>query len=187
MNKPQAGWAFIYRPSAFDQNGKRTHGGTISCRLENKGPTGQDHKQSSRRAALRAVIGALQFCDWSKDCNRGWRSVVIATGSESVATGATDGAVDCELNGWKHFNRTRKRMVEVKYQDLWRLLLEEVRKLQVEGVNVSFWHIPRELNARAKHFAKQGAEKAEVSVFKIYEEDGPLNLQSRPFLSGQEF
>jgi hypothetical protein len=70
---------------------------------------------------------------------------------------------------------------------LWEGLREEVRKLQVEGVNVSVWHVPKELNARAEHFAKLGAEKAEVSVFKIHEEDGPLNLQSRPFLSGQYF
>jgi ribonuclease HI len=181
------GWAFTYRQTAFDQHGKRTHGGTISCRLENKGPMGQDHNKSKPRAALRAVIGALQFRDWSKDCNRAWRSVVIATSSQYVAKGTTGWLVDWELDGWKHFSGTSREWAEIGDLDLWRLLLEEVRKLQVEGVNVSVWHIPREWNARTEHFAKLGAEKAEVSEFTIYEEDGPQNFKSRPFLSGRDF
>jgi len=184
MNNPQAGWSFIYRPSAFNQDGRLTHDGTISCRLENKGPTGHFCMQTSHRAELRAVIGALQFRDWSKDCNRGWRSVVIATDSQYVTTGATEWVRSWELEGWKHFHQGLRRMVDAKNQDLWELLLVEVRWLQAEVVNVSLWRITSQFNARAKHFAQQAAEKPEMSVFNILEADGPIHLQSRPFLCG---
>jgi ribonuclease HI len=136
---------------------------------------------------LRAVVGALQFRDWSKDCNRGWRSVVIATSCEYVATSATELA-SWEPEGWKHFSRSglRRRSIQVHNQDLWQLLLVEIRKFQ-KGVNVSLWKVPGELNTRARRFFRQAAELPEEPVFKIFEEDGPLDLQSGPFLSGQDF
>ncbi|TVY14040.1 hypothetical protein LARI1_G007595 [Lachnellula arida] len=85
----QAGYSFVYRPSAFSETGKLTHDGTINSSLETRGPTGQVYPQTSNRAELRAVIAALQFRDWSTDCNGGWRSLVFATDSEYVAINAT--------------------------------------------------------------------------------------------------
>jgi ribonuclease HI len=82
QSNPRGGCAFVYRPSAYTQTGSLTHRGIIPFRLETKGPTGYSYKQTSNRAELRAVIAALQFRDWSMDCNRSWRSLVIATDSE---------------------------------------------------------------------------------------------------------
>ena len=56
--------------------------GMFFFRLEDVGPTGKTWRPTSNRAELRAVIAALQFRDWSMDCNRSWRSLVIATDSE---------------------------------------------------------------------------------------------------------
>jgi hypothetical protein len=63
-------------------------------------------------------------------------------------------------------------MVEAKNQDLWKLLLVEVRWFQAEGANVSLWRIPSQFNARAKRFAQQATEKPEMSVFNIWKQMG---------------
>ncbi|KAL2066947.1 hypothetical protein VTL71DRAFT_1371 [Oculimacula yallundae] len=93
---PQAGCAFVYRPSAYNEDGLLTHGGTVAFPLERRGPIGVSFVHTSNRAELRAVIAVLQFCDWISDCNAGWRSVVIATDSEYVAHGATNWALRWE-------------------------------------------------------------------------------------------
>lgn len=177
QSNPQAGFAFVYRPSAYSESGELTHPGTIFFRLEIEGPTGQVYKQTSNRAELRAVIAALQFRDWSTDCNRAWRSIVIATDSEYVAQGATEWVRGWEVQNWK----AADRVSDVKNQDLWKLLLSEIRKLQANGVNVSFWRIPREWNVRADRNAKSGAEREEVVKFGRLLPDGPMNIRVEPY------
>jgi ribonuclease HI len=153
----------------------------MGLRLETEGPTGEVYKQSSNRAELRAVIAALQFTDWSTDCNGGWRSLVIATDSEYVAVNITQRIKKWGKEGWKTFDHSTKRRQDVKNQDLWKLLLSLVRTLQGEGVEVSFWRIPRASNERADRFAKYGAEHAEVPHFVMVQPDGPTDIKFKPY------
>jgi len=165
QSNPQAGFAFVYRPSAYNQTGTLTHAGTINMRLETMGPTGETYMQTSNRAELRAVIAALQYHDWSADCNRSWRSLVFATDSEYVAVNATERIERWEATGWKLASYKGRAPEPVKNQDLWKLLLTLIRQLQENGVNIAFWRIPREWNERADEFAKKGAERGEVLKF----------------------
>lgn len=82
QSNPQAGYCFVYRPSAHSDTGKLIQAGTICGRLENRGSTGVAYKPTSNRAELRAVIAALQFRDWGTDCGEEWMSIIIATDSE---------------------------------------------------------------------------------------------------------
>ncbi|EKD13233.1 RNase H domain protein [Drepanopeziza brunnea f. sp. 'multigermtubi' MB_m1] len=140
QNNPQANCAFVFRPSAYSPNDKRSY------RLA--------YQHKSNRAKLRAVIAALQFRDWDTDCNVGWRSVVIATDSEYVAINATDRIRRWETSGWETYDWRLSCRVAIKNQDLWKLLLVEIRRLQSKGVHVSFWMIPREWNEMANKYAK---------------------------------
>jgi ribonuclease HI len=106
---PRAGCAFVYRPSPYTENGTLTHVGTISFPFEDRGPFGEVYEHTSNRAELRAVIAALQFRDWSTDCNRSWRSVVIATDSEYIAVNATESVKGREDNGLKLNSRTAQK------------------------------------------------------------------------------
>ena len=98
-------------------------------RLETMGPTGETYTQTSNRAELRAVIAALQFLDWSADCNRSWRSLVFATDSEYVAVNATERIARWEAAGWKLASYKGRAPESVKNQDLWKLLLTLIRQL----------------------------------------------------------
>jgi ribonuclease HI len=93
------------------------------------GPTGEKYTQISNRAELRAVIAALQFLDWSADCNRSWRSLVFATDSEYVAVNATERIARWEAAGWKLASYKGRAPESVKNQDLWKLLLTLIRQL----------------------------------------------------------
>jgi ribonuclease HI len=148
--------------------------------MENKGPTGVSYKQTSNRAELRAVIAALMFRSWSADCNRSWRSLVVATDSEYVAINATERIERWEKTGWKRINQQGKTS-PIKNQDLWKLLLSVVRQLHGDGVNVAFWRIPREWNQRADKFAKEFERgKGKVPNFSVIVPTGPTSVDFRP-------
>ncbi|CAD6501421.1 BgTH12-01673 [Blumeria graminis f. sp. triticale] len=178
-----AGWAFVYRPSAYSQDGALTHAGTISGRLEIKGPTGRINPITSNRAELRAAVAALQFLDWSMDCNRGWRSIVIATDSEYVTCSITKWISDWEDSQWKLENHN-----DVNNKDLWKILLHEVRRYHADGVKISFWRVPRHCNTRAYEFARKATgrgykERTEMVVFQA---DGPVKVRVTPFIPPRE-
>ncbi|RDW56900.1 hypothetical protein BP5796_12967 [Coleophoma crateriformis] len=175
QSNSKAGFAFVFRPSAYSETGTVTHTGTILAGLEIRGPSGQIHQQTSNRAELRAVIAAIQFCDWSTDCNRGWRSLVIATDSEYVAIGATKWTPRWVSSGWITTHGT-----VVKNIDLWQTLDEELCVLRCKGVNVSFWRIPRECNKRADLYAKMGVEHMSAKNFCVIEKAGPKDISFRP-------
>ena len=77
---PSGGCAFVFKFSTSMEIY-----GHVAFRLENEGPTGQQHQQTSNRAELRAVIGALRFRSWTGE---GFKTVVIATDSEYVVNGS---------------------------------------------------------------------------------------------------
>jgi ribonuclease HI len=158
QQNPRAGCGFVFRPSTpASPDGEPAFDGTVSFRLESKCPRGTTQPQTSNRAELRAVIGALQFRAWYGE---GWKRLVIATDSEYVVSGATKWVPGWERNGWL----TAKK-APVKNRDSWELLLEEVRKLAEQGVDMLFWRIPRELNKVADEAAKKGASLNEQTKF----------------------
>ncbi|KAF4465904.1 RNase H domain [Fusarium albosuccineum] len=146
---PKAGWACVFRPEST------TPQGVFFARLETKGPFGDSHAQTSNRAELRAVIGALRFRHW---VGEGFTSLVIATDSEYVVKGATEWARGWLRNGW----RTRTGD-EVKNKDLWEMLLGEAERWDDGGLKIQFWRIPRELNVDADRAARDVAGSGEAA------------------------
>lgn len=111
---------------------------------------------------------------------------MIATDSEYVAVNATDRVKRWETSDWRIYDRRSQAQVQVKNQDLWKLLLGEVRELQSSGVNVSFWRIPREWNEKADKAAGLAAEVVrEVPNYRLILPDGPVSLHSEPWTSPQ--
>ncbi|KAM5344080.1 hypothetical protein ACJ41O_012617 [Fusarium nematophilum] len=111
---PKAGWAFVFKPETTEP------AGIVSGRLEKQGPFGDEHAQTSNRAELRAILGALRFRHWPGE---GCTTLVFATDSEYVVKGATEWTRGWVRNGW----RTRTG-AEVKNKDLWEMLLGEAER-----------------------------------------------------------
>lgn len=149
---PRAGCAFVYRPSV-----PPVVVGYDSFRLETEGPTGEQHTQTSNRAELRAVIGALRFRHWKGE---GFDSLVIATDSEYVVEGATNWVRGWLRRGWK-----TSVGAPVKNKDLWEALLGEAERWSDIGLDVKFWRIPRELNTLADQRAKEAATGDDVKDY----------------------
>jgi ribonuclease HI len=159
-----AGCAFVFRPELpkgmiprSNQQGvsmasMQLHTfGYQSWRLELRGPTGALAAQTSNRAELRAVIGAIQFRYW---IGEGFHRLVIATDSTYVVDGATNWVKTWQKSGWK---TTRGK--KVVNQDLWKELIKELDKWRTLGLEITFWHIPRELNSVADRLAKTAATR----------------------------
>jgi ribonuclease HI len=53
-----------------------------------------------------------------------------------------------QSNGWKMTGGK-----EVMNQDLWKELIKELDECRVNGLEITFWHIPRELNGMADKLA----------------------------------
>lgn len=141
----RAGCGFVFRPAT-----RQRQLGAESFRLEDTGPTGEAHPQTNNRAELRAVIGALQFRAWMGE---NFTSIVIASDSEYVVAGITDWINKWRENGWR--GSTNKPVMN---RDLWECLITEIARLQLHGLRVRFWRIPREWNEEADKYAKEGAE-----------------------------
>lgn len=146
MQGSRAGWGVVYSP---------VEGCTVSKRLENRGPFGDEYTATSNRAELRASIAALRLTDWRKE---GFETLVIATDSTHVVDGATGWTKGWVRNEWK--TRTGDG---VKNKDLWELLLGEVERWHDKGLKVEFWRIPRELNTKADKAAKEAASESTVN------------------------
>ena len=125
------------------------------------------------------MIAVLMFRSWSLDCNRLWRSLIIATDSEYVAVNATERIERWEKTGWKHINQQGETS-PIKNQDLWKLFLAAVRQFHGDGVNIAFWRIPREWNERADEFAKEIERGREVSNFNVNVQTGLQSVDFRP-------
>jgi ribonuclease HI len=87
--------------------------------------------------------------------------LVFATDSEYVVEGATKWVRGWMRKGWKTSTGE-----PVKNKDLWQCLLGECERWADNGVKISFWRIPRELNKEADRRAKAAAaEKEQCAVF----------------------
>lgn len=151
---PKAGWAFVFKPETA---GTAPHRGNVSGRLEKKGPFGDEYGQTSNRAELRAVLGALRFRHWEGE---GFTTLVIATDSEYVAEGATTWARRWARNGWR-----TSTGAQLKNRDLWEALLGEFERWDSWGLKIEFWRIPRTLNVVADGAAKQAADAEKVEEY----------------------
>jgi ribonuclease HI len=141
---PRGGCAFVFKFSTSMQIY-----GRAAFHLENKGPTGQQHQQTSNRAELRAVIGALRFRGWTGE---GFKTIVIATDSEYIVNGSTTCVRGWLQNGWK-----RGSGAPVEDKDLWLTLLGECERWSSMGLKIKFWKIPRECNTEADRLARDAA------------------------------
>lgn len=150
---PRAGWAFVYKPSADDRPGY------VRGALENKGPTGEAHPQTSNRAELRAVIAALAFRYWPGE---GCTGLVVATDSEYVVEGVTSW-----VRGWLRRGWRTSTGAAVKNRDLWERLLGEVERWDRHGMGIEFWRIPREWNTDADYHARQAASAERREDFQV--------------------
>lgn len=139
---PRAGCSFVFRDST------ETVTGHSQFPLEAKGPLNEEHQQTSNRAELRAVIGALRFRFWPGE---GFDSLVIATDSEYVVEGATNWIKTWLRKDWK------TNYGPVKNKDLWQALLGEFERWEDGGLKIKFWRIPREWNTEADCAAKAAA------------------------------
>jgi ribonuclease HI len=161
QQNPKAGCALVFHPPTVPiASRKDAYDGKFSFRLETNGPNGDPQPQTSNRAELRAVIGALQFRIW---VGEEWTRLLMATDSEYVVSGATGWTRGWERNGWM----TAKK-IPVKSRDLWELLLKEIRKHAEMGLAILFWRIPRELNKDADEAAKAGALLEEQQNFRKF-------------------
>lgn len=140
---PRAGCAFVFRDV------DKTDFYRIRFRVEIEGPTGEKHVQSSDRAELRAIIAALRFRHW---VGEGFKTMVIATDSESIVEGITNRIVGWIQRGWKN-----PAWKPVKNRDLWECLLGEMERWNDQGMKVQFWRIPREWNTEADRHARIAA------------------------------
>ncbi|RJE17927.1 hypothetical protein PHISCL_09738 [Aspergillus sclerotialis] len=155
-----AGCAFVFKPALA---------GHINFRLENKGTTGEVHQQTSNRAELRAVIGALMYRNWKDE---GFSNLVIATDSEYVVEGATNW-----IRGWIRRGWTTRVGAPVKNRDLWHTLFDEAERWSHRGLTISFWRIPREMNTAADGCARLAATWPEVDRFTAHRD---VNVCQRP-------
>jgi ribonuclease HI len=109
----------------------------------------EDYPPTSNRAEMMAVINALLLRVW---LGEGFARIAIATDSEYVVRGI------CEwVFAWKGRNWVTRQGQPVANRDLWERLIEAVEKWEKMGVQVLFYLVKRELNAKADKCAKKGA------------------------------
>lgn len=154
---PRGGYGFVFRgPEPIPSTGLPIHG-SVSMRLEDRGPSGEMHVATNNRAELRAVLAVLQFRHWpGENIHR----LVIATDSEYVALSSTRWLRKWLVNGW-HNNKGD----DVQNKDLWMALWERFQYWHEHGLAVLFWRIPREQNTAADAAANKGVGKDEESHF----------------------
>ena len=148
---PRAGCSFVFSTSASKP-------GYVRFRLEDQGPTGEVHQQTSNRAELRAVIAALRFRSWQGE---GFDNLVVATDSEYVVEGATSW-----VRGWLRRDWRTSTGAPVKNRDLWECLLGDIARLNDEGLEIEFWRIPRDWNQEADFHAKHAASDKPERLFR---------------------
>ncbi|KAH7251312.1 RNase H domain protein, partial [Fusarium tricinctum] len=147
----QSGWACVFRPLAPNIHLN------VSGRLEHRGPMDDIHWQSSDKAELRAVVGALRFRHWSGE---GFTRLVLATNSEHVVKGGTEWAQNWCLRGWRtSFGCTPKN------RDMWEAFFGELERLEEHGLKVQLRKIPRNLNKDTIKLAKEVTQEDELNDY----------------------
>ncbi|KAI0596911.1 ribonuclease H-like domain-containing protein [Biscogniauxia sp. FL1348] len=163
---------------AFCARGREGTRGCVGSPLEAAGPEGDRVPPSAGRAALRALVKALEWRYWYRE---GWEALVLATDSAYVAEGATarlqgwlekrwldddedggggDGADDAK--GTRKGGLRPQGKKKVENRDLWRRLLHLFRLYGIHGCEVMVWQVTREQNALAVGLARDGVVRGAV-------------------------
>ncbi|KAJ5609046.1 ribonuclease H-like domain-containing protein [Penicillium herquei] len=150
----RAGCGFVFGRTPHPDKTDSTY---VQLSLENKGPTGEAHEQTSERAQLRAVIAASRFCDWRRE---GFDRMVIATDSDYVVEGITT-----HIRGWIQRGWRTETGASVVNRDLWECLLGEAEQWHDFGMSLEFWKITEKENALAALYAKAGANRPRLDIF----------------------
>lgn len=145
-----AGWGFVFREPEPDM----PYIGFYYARLENRGPTGEQHPQTKDRAALRAVIAAIRFRVWYAD---GSTQLVIVTSSQYVTRGITEW-----VQFWGRFHLIGSVDTLIEDQDLWEELLRLIIGHREQGMEICFWSVPQAWNDSAETLAHEGAHEPQV-------------------------
>lgn len=145
---PRAGWGIKVGPQARSNR---------KGRLEMYGPYGEPGAQTNNRAELRAVLAALEVRPWWEE---GCETLVIATDSTYVTEGATNW-----VRMWLNNNWETSTGAPVMNRDFWLAVLEEVKRLADQGVQVQFWKIDRVHNQVADTLAKEAVRKHDIRYY----------------------
>lgn len=119
--------AFVYKPRMSLFGGP----GCVRFRLENKGPTGEAHDPSDDRAALRSIIAALGFREWSSE---EMDLLIIGVDSSELIEEAIDYITLWSIDAFDPDD-------DVDDGDLWQVLLEEWQWYADKGVTIAFWDL----------------------------------------------
>ncbi|WFD37713.1 uncharacterized protein MJAP1_000660 [Malassezia japonica] len=116
------------------------------------------NRTTMQRAALRAVIAALEYVRWEEE---GFDKIVIATHNAWLVRGITHDIWEWRRNGWTLTRQTPQGLPgdAVPDRDLWELLDYTVRQYEEIDCNCRFWHIPKDTNLEAVRLAEVGALK----------------------------
>jgi ribonuclease HI len=108
--------------------------------------------QTSQYAELFAAVRAVRICDRNRANSPSvWDDVqliVIITDSDFLFRSITENVYKWELNGY-----INAKGLPVIHEGTFRLLNATVEALEDEGINVTFWKVPREYNQDADALA----------------------------------
>lgn len=107
-------------------------------------------RPTSQRAELRAAVLALeQVVKIQEEAPQRIAQVIVKSDSEYMVKGITEWIIKWKSNGWK-----TARGTVVQNRSSFRLLDEYVTMLNEDGIEVLFWHVPRDSNQQAHALAE---------------------------------
>ncbi|PWN20078.1 hypothetical protein BCV69DRAFT_283611 [Microstroma glucosiphilum] len=116
------------------------------------------HQTTARRAALRAVVAALEYIRWEEE---GFDKIVVGVAQSWIVRGITNDIHEWRNNGWRLNRQTVLGMPgdSVPDQDLWELLDRIVSDWEEIDCSIRFWQLSREELSPARLLAEAGALK----------------------------
>lgn len=116
------------------------------------------HQTTSRRAALRAVVAALEYIRWEEE---GFDKIVVGVSQSWIVQGITNDIHEWRNNGWRLSRQTVLGLPgdTVPDQDLWELLDRIVSDWEEIDCSIRFWQLSREELSPARLLAEAGALK----------------------------
>ncbi len=137
-----SGWAFAYKPGPEGiVSGRSEHHDDRSAECGNVEGS-QQHRLSSGRAKVQAVLAALEHRDWAQQgqtshADRVGR-VLLVTASYHLAKGLT-----AWLRQWVARQWLTSQNLPVQDRDLWQRINDVLGRYAAAGCEVSVWLVPR--------------------------------------------
>jgi ribonuclease HI len=141
----------------FETNDHSRKPQPVAFSMEPKGPTGMNGSPKALRAALRAVVGALELKIWSAD---GFKQVTIATDNADIFYRLTDRIEDWHTEGALETTSN----IKLNNRDLWIRALDLLNEQTYRGCEVKLWLINGKQNKQAFKLARaiKPSERASV-------------------------